>query len=149
MTLADRRGPFGNPTSDSARSMVTASTSRVLCTFCAQRPSGRPNRGRPGANRPALPGFRRRQGSLARRHIILERPFRSDMRVVAIVAAGGQGARLGLPVPKQFVELGGRTILDRSVDALLSCESIEMVIVALPADQASAAAAVPRAATDV
>jgi len=59
------------------------------------------------------------------------------MGVVAIVAAGGQGARLGLPVPKQFVELGGRTILDRSVDALLSCESIEMVIVALPADQAA------------
>ena len=40
------------------------------------------------------------------------------MRVVAIVAAGGQGARLGLPVPKQFVELGGRAILDRSVGAL-------------------------------
>jgi DNA/RNA-binding domain of Phe-tRNA-synthetase-like protein len=35
MTLADRRGPFGNPTSDSARSMVTASTSRVLCTVFA------------------------------------------------------------------------------------------------------------------
>jgi 2-C-methyl-D-erythritol 4-phosphate cytidylyltransferase len=57
------------------------------------------------------------------------------MRVVAIVAAGGQGARLGLPVPKQFVELGGRTILDRTVGALAACESIGMVIVALPADQ--------------
>jgi 2-C-methyl-D-erythritol 4-phosphate cytidylyltransferase len=59
------------------------------------------------------------------------------MRVVAIVAAGGQGARLGLPVPKQFVELGGRTILDRSVGALAACESIGMVIVALPPDQAA------------
>jgi 2-C-methyl-D-erythritol 4-phosphate cytidylyltransferase len=59
------------------------------------------------------------------------------MRVVAIVAAGGQGARLGLPVPKQFVELGGRTILDRSVSALVACEAIGMVIVALPAAQAS------------
>ncbi len=57
------------------------------------------------------------------------------MRVVAIVAAGGQGARLGLSVPKQFVELGGRTILDRSVGALLACESIDAVIVALPVDQ--------------
>ncbi len=56
------------------------------------------------------------------------------MRVVAIVAAGGQGARLGLAVPKQFVELGGRTILDRSVGALLACASIGQVIVALPAD---------------
>ena len=59
------------------------------------------------------------------------------MRVVAIVAAGGQGARLGMPVPKQFVELGGRTILDRSVDALVSCPAIDLVIVALPADQAA------------
>jgi 2-C-methyl-D-erythritol 4-phosphate cytidylyltransferase len=58
------------------------------------------------------------------------------MRVVAIVAAGGQGARLGLAVPKQFVELGGRTILDRSVSAVAACESIEKVIVALPADHA-------------
>jgi DNA/RNA-binding domain of Phe-tRNA-synthetase-like protein len=35
MTLADLRGPFGNPTSDSARSMVTASTVRALCTVFA------------------------------------------------------------------------------------------------------------------
>jgi DNA/RNA-binding domain of Phe-tRNA-synthetase-like protein len=30
LTLADGRGPFGNPTSDSARTMVTPSTTRVL-----------------------------------------------------------------------------------------------------------------------
>ena len=35
MTLADARGPFGNPTSDSARSMVTAATTRALCTVFA------------------------------------------------------------------------------------------------------------------
>ncbi len=35
MTLADQRGPFGNPTSDSARSMVTPSTVRALCTVFA------------------------------------------------------------------------------------------------------------------
>jgi DNA/RNA-binding domain of Phe-tRNA-synthetase-like protein len=35
MTLADVRGPFGNPTSDSARSMVTPSTARALCTVFA------------------------------------------------------------------------------------------------------------------
>jgi DNA/RNA-binding domain of Phe-tRNA-synthetase-like protein len=35
MTLADTRGPFGNPTSDSARSMVTPSTARALCTVFA------------------------------------------------------------------------------------------------------------------
>jgi DNA/RNA-binding domain of Phe-tRNA-synthetase-like protein len=30
LTLADSRGPFGNPTSDSARTMVTLDTTRVL-----------------------------------------------------------------------------------------------------------------------
>lgn len=30
LTLADDRGPFGNPTSDSARTMVTEATTRVL-----------------------------------------------------------------------------------------------------------------------
>lgn len=35
MTLADTRGAFGNPTSDSARSMVTPSTVRALCTVFA------------------------------------------------------------------------------------------------------------------
>lgn len=35
MTLADARGPFGNPTSDSARSMVTEATTRALCTVFA------------------------------------------------------------------------------------------------------------------
>jgi DNA/RNA-binding domain of Phe-tRNA-synthetase-like protein len=35
MTLADIQGPFGNPTSDSARSMVTEQTSRVLAVIFA------------------------------------------------------------------------------------------------------------------
>jgi DNA/RNA-binding domain of Phe-tRNA-synthetase-like protein len=35
ITLADRRGPFGNPTSDSARTMVTPSTQRALVVVYA------------------------------------------------------------------------------------------------------------------
>ena len=42
------------------------------------------------------------------------------MHVVAVVAAGGQGTRLGTAVPKQFLELGGRSLLERSVAALLA-----------------------------
>jgi 2-C-methyl-D-erythritol 4-phosphate cytidylyltransferase len=59
------------------------------------------------------------------------------MRVAAIVAAGGQGTRLGTTVPKQFLELGGRTVLDRSVEALASCEVIGLIVVALPAADAA------------
>ena len=35
LTLADQAGPFGNPTSDSARSMVTAATTSVLAVVFA------------------------------------------------------------------------------------------------------------------
>jgi DNA/RNA-binding domain of Phe-tRNA-synthetase-like protein len=35
ITLADGRGPFGNPTSDSARTMVTTSTTRALVVVFA------------------------------------------------------------------------------------------------------------------
>jgi 2-C-methyl-D-erythritol 4-phosphate cytidylyltransferase len=36
-------------------------------------------------------------------------------RVVAIIAAGGQGTRLGAGTPKQFLDIGGRTMLELSV----------------------------------
>ena len=35
LTLADQAGPFGNPTSDSARTMVTEATSAVLTVVFA------------------------------------------------------------------------------------------------------------------
>jgi 2-C-methyl-D-erythritol 4-phosphate cytidylyltransferase len=56
------------------------------------------------------------------------------MHVVAVVAAGGQGTRLGTTVPKQFLELGGRSLLERSVAALLASPSIRQVVVALAAE---------------
>ena len=40
ITLADRRGPFGNPTSDSARTMVTTATMQGLVIVFAPREVG-------------------------------------------------------------------------------------------------------------
>jgi len=37
ITLADQTGPFGNPTSDSARTMVTTATTRALLVVFAPR----------------------------------------------------------------------------------------------------------------
>jgi 2-C-methyl-D-erythritol 4-phosphate cytidylyltransferase / 2-C-methyl-D-erythritol 2,4-cyclodiphosphate synthase len=54
------------------------------------------------------------------------------MYVAAIIAAGGSGTRLGAGVPKQFLELGDRTILARSVDAFATHERIDEVVIALP-----------------
>jgi 2-C-methyl-D-erythritol 4-phosphate cytidylyltransferase / 2-C-methyl-D-erythritol 2,4-cyclodiphosphate synthase len=56
------------------------------------------------------------------------------MRVSAIIAAGGTGTRLGSTQPKQLIELGGRTILQRSLDVFISSPRIDDVVVALAPD---------------
>lgn len=42
LALADRRGPFGNPSSDSSRTMVTAATAAALVVIYAPRERPRP-----------------------------------------------------------------------------------------------------------
>ena len=42
LTLADDDGPFGNPTSDSARTMVTTATTRALVVIFCPAPVGEP-----------------------------------------------------------------------------------------------------------
>jgi 2-C-methyl-D-erythritol 4-phosphate cytidylyltransferase / 2-C-methyl-D-erythritol 2,4-cyclodiphosphate synthase len=60
------------------------------------------------------------------------------MFVSAILAAGGRGSRLGAVLPKQLLTLGDRTILQRSFDTLASHVRIDEIVVALPADLATA-----------
>src|SRR3712207_333152 len=58
------------------------------------------------------------------------------MYVTAIIAAAGVGRRLGAGMPKQLLELDGRSILERSVRAFSSHARVAEVIVALPPDLA-------------
>jgi 2-C-methyl-D-erythritol 4-phosphate cytidylyltransferase/2-C-methyl-D-erythritol 2,4-cyclodiphosphate synthase len=58
--------------------------------------------------------------------------------VVAIIAAGGYGRRLGAATPKQLLDLGGRTLLQRSVDVFDRCGRVDEIVVVLPPDLASA-----------
>jgi len=60
------------------------------------------------------------------------------MYVAAIIAAGGRGVRLGADRPKQFLELGGRSILELSIAALAASDRIDEVVVAVPADHLEA-----------
>ena len=62
------------------------------------------------------------------------------MFVSAIVAAGGRGVRLGADRPKQFLEIGGRSILETSITALAHSDRVNEIIVALPEDHLDAAA---------
>src|SRR5919201_2794291 len=51
---------------------------------------------------------------------------------VALVVAAGRGERLGTPVPKAFVMLAGRPMIDWSIAALREVAAIEQIVVALP-----------------
>jgi len=51
---------------------------------------------------------------------------------VALLVAAGRGERLGAGRPKAFVMLGGRPMLEWSLDALSAAPSIERVVVAVP-----------------
>jgi 2-C-methyl-D-erythritol 4-phosphate cytidylyltransferase / 2-C-methyl-D-erythritol 2,4-cyclodiphosphate synthase len=57
--------------------------------------------------------------------------------VTAIVAAGGRGERLGGPQPKQMLIIGGRSILERSVQLLVAHPAVNEVVVALPSGLAA------------
>jgi len=54
------------------------------------------------------------------------------MHVTAIIAAGGRGQRFGGAEPKQLLTVGGRPILERSVNAFLAHASVNEVVVVLP-----------------
>ncbi|QQG90103.1 2-C-methyl-D-erythritol 4-phosphate cytidylyltransferase [Mycobacteroides chelonae] len=62
-------------------------------------------------------------------------------RTAAIVPAAGLGVRLGADIPKAFVTVGGRTMLERCVDGLLSSGAIDEVVVVVGAEQLKKAAA--------
>lgn len=62
--------------------------------------------------------------------------------VIALVAAAGRGTRLGAQTPKAFVPLRGRTLLERSVTAMITAGCVDEVIVLVSPDMERNATAV-------
>jgi 2-C-methyl-D-erythritol 4-phosphate cytidylyltransferase len=60
----------------------------------------------------------------------------SSARIWAVIPAAGRGTRFGGDVPKQYLEAAGKPLIAHALDALLSHERIEGVVVALAADDA-------------
>ncbi|HCT15469.1 MAG TPA: 2-C-methyl-D-erythritol 4-phosphate cytidylyltransferase [Corynebacterium nuruki] len=54
--------------------------------------------------------------------------------VYAVVAAAGSGRRLGRETPKAFVDVSGRTVLERCLDGLAAAEAVDHTVVTVPAD---------------
>jgi 2-C-methyl-D-erythritol 4-phosphate cytidylyltransferase len=51
---------------------------------------------------------------------------------IALIVAAGRGERLGANRPKALVELGGRAMVQWSLDALTQMREVERIVVALP-----------------
>ncbi len=60
---------------------------------------------------------------------MIERP-----QIWGVVPAAGVGRRMGSEIPKQYLPLMGRPVLDHTLEKLLSCPSISGVCVALSPD---------------
>ncbi|MCD6675332.1 MAG: 2-C-methyl-D-erythritol 4-phosphate cytidylyltransferase [Burkholderiaceae bacterium] len=58
---------------------------------------------------------------------------------VALIPAAGIGTRVGGPLPKQYLALGARSMLEWSVDALCAATWIERVVVVVAPDDQRAA----------
>ncbi|MCS4490269.1 2-C-methyl-D-erythritol 4-phosphate cytidylyltransferase [Corynebacterium sp. ES2775-CONJ] len=66
--------------------------------------------------------------------------------VVALIAAAGKGSRLGADLPKAYVALRGKTLIERSVRAMIYSGVVDEVIVIIsPAMEAHARAILERA----
>jgi ribitol-5-phosphate 2-dehydrogenase (NADP+) / D-ribitol-5-phosphate cytidylyltransferase len=51
------------------------------------------------------------------------------LRTVAVVLAGGTGARLGLAIPKQLLKIAGKTIIEHTLDAFETHPDIDEILV--------------------
>ena len=50
-------------------------------------------------------------------------------KVAVIIAAGGSGSRMGTDIPKQFLPLGGQTILEKTVSVFENNEYVDGICV--------------------
>lgn len=56
------------------------------------------------------------------------------MKNIAILLAGGSGRRLGAKIPKQFLEVAGKTILGHTLERFDSCNVIDELCVVVHSD---------------
>ena len=50
-------------------------------------------------------------------------------KVTVVVTAAGSGRRMGTPLPKQFLKIGGKTVLEKAVEPFEASEHVDEIIV--------------------
>lgn len=63
------------------------------------------------------------------------------MNLVAVLA-GGVGARMGITIPKQFLEFAGRTVLEHSVQAFENHPAVDKILIVMNSDYVDEAKAI-------
>lgn len=58
----------------------------------------------------------------------------TEARFFGVIPAAGSGSRMGSDTPKQYLDLDGAPVLQRSVDAMLALPQLDTLVVALAAD---------------
>ena len=54
------------------------------------------------------------------------------MKKYVIIVAGGKGLRMGSELPKQFLPIGGKPVLMRTLEAFRKYEATLQIILVLP-----------------
>jgi 2-C-methyl-D-erythritol 4-phosphate cytidylyltransferase len=58
-----------------------------------------------------------------------------NTNIHVIIPAGGSGIRFGGNTKKQFLELGGKSILEQTLNKFINCPQVTQIILALPQDE--------------
>lgn len=60
-----------------------------------------------------------------------------NRKVIVIIGAAGSGTRMGSKLPKQFLKIGGQTILEKTVMAFDACDFVDKLIIVTSAQYIS------------
>lgn len=71
-----------------------------------------------------------------------ENPAAGKPKYIALIPAAGVGARMATSVPKQYLDLAGKRVLQRTVDCFLACPQIDHIFVVVSAEDGFIDAAV-------
>ncbi len=61
----------------------------------------------------------------------------SKRLTIAAILAGGRGTRVGGECPKQYIEIGGKTVLEHTVEAFLASPEVDKIVLIVAEDKLS------------